>query len=47
LIKKLHGNKIPKLSETWDGINEKTFRDLGYGFVVMQYGRKENLWMCL
>ena len=32
LIKKLHGNKIPKLSETWDGINEKTFRDRGSGF---------------
>ena len=22
--------------------HEKTFRDLGYGFDVMQYGRKEN-----
>jgi len=23
--------------------NEKTFRDLGSGFVMMEYGKKENL----
>jgi len=25
---------------------KKTFRDRASAFVMIQYGRKENLWMC-
>ena len=47
LLKKKENLKKKKRRIRSSKKDEKAFRDLGSGFVVVQYEVKGNLWMCL